>query len=277
MASYLNSVAKLFGVCSHVSFAWEKLDRDVVNIIRDKLKDKRLSTSAINTTLCAIRQTCMEAFSSGSMSSDQYQRIKIISNLKGKTVKKYNSIKIVEIKSFLKTCDDNTFKGLRDALIFMLLVGCGLRRAECARLMLRDVNFSQSELLLHGKGNKQRVVGIPPQVLDHLNMYISEIRGIEEGPLIVKFNKYDEIVLSSIKDDVDKCLTANGIYYILNKRSKIKPHDLRAAYATSLIEEGNSLNTVKDLLGHSSVTTTQIYIRHDEEIAKKASSGHKVY
>jgi len=281
MASYLNSVAMIFGNKDHVNFAWELLDRDVVNIIRDKLKEKRLSTSTINTTLSAIRKTCEEAFLLNLMSSDKYQRIKLIPNLKGNTVKKFRKINNIHVRAFLNECDDNSFKGLRDSTIFMLLIGCGLRRAECARLMLCDVDFEESELHLHGKGNKQRFVGIPEQVLDHINRYLIEIRGYKAGPLIVKFNKHDDIVSSSIKDDIEKCLTPAAINYILKKRGenlkKINPHDLRAEYATSMIEEGHSLNTVKDLLGHSSITTTQIYIRHDNKVAKKASTEHKVY
>lgn len=278
MTSFLNSVAKLFGVSSHVNFAWEKLDKDVVNIIRDKLHEKKLSISAINTTLSAIRKTCNEAFSSKLMTADQFQRIKLIPNLKGRRVRKHRTIKSSVTKSFLKSCDDNSFKGLRDSLIYMLLIGCGLRRAECARLMLSDVDLSECELLVHGKGNKQRSVGIPKQVIEHLNIYLVDIRGFQAGPLIVKFNKDDEPVQSSIKDDINKCLTPAAINYILKKRLKtLKPHDLRAEYATALIEAGHSLNTVKDLLGHSSVTTTQIYIRHDDSVAKKASVEHVIY
>ena len=137
-------------------------------------------------------------------------------------------------------------------------------------------------MLIHGKGNKQRLLGISDQVLAYIMEYINEVRGESPGPLIVKFNKDDDIVKSSIVDDTSYCLTPGTINDILCQRCKelpkeyyFNPHSLRGTYATEQIEDGIDIFTVSKSLGHSTVATTQHYDLSDQQKVVLATKTRK--
>jgi site-specific recombinase XerD len=282
MAGHLNSIARIFGVQDYWQFTWEKITSTSVYYIRERLVDKNLAPATINTMLCAIRQTCKQAFLMGLMSVDEYQRVVLVPNLKASRVRKQTLIKKDAILQFKDGCDDNTLKGLRDFTLFLLLISCGLRRAEVIKIKLSDIDFNTNKILILGKGDKQRNVWMPEKTAEHLIVYLSEAFSDDYNSYIfVPFLRNDEPCL--VKKKTVEGLALSSVNYILAKRAKLcgvhkfKPHDLRGTYATTLLNNGEKLKVVAKLLGHSSIKTTQIYHILEEEDARKAAMRHNVY
>ncbi|WP_440877064.1 tyrosine-type recombinase/integrase [Thalassotalea sp. PLHSN55] len=283
MASCLNFVARFFGVDNHINMAWEHLTYESVCAIRTTLINTNSAPSAINLKITAIKQVCKAAFRISLMSADSYEKIKLVERVKGKRVRTQRIITTAEIQQYLKACDDNSFMGLRDAVIFLLMIGCGLRRAEVVKIMIEDINFATCEIIINGKGNKQRKVWMPQLAKEYLDAYIQEIRTMAPGPLILKYAINDEISLQYLKNDMSCCLAPDSVNYILKKRGialagldKFKPHDLRGSYATKQLMSGTPIQTVQKLLGHSDISTTQIYDLSDENEAKNAALTHAI-
>jgi len=140
--------------------------------------------------------------------------------------------------------------------VLEILYGCGLRVSELVSLELKDVRPAQGFLICKGKGSKERIVPVGRAAARWLNSYLKEVR-----PLWDKRGAA-EIFLTRR----GKPFTRQGIWKILKTygqeaglRDKIHPHVLRHSFATHLLERGADLRSVQMLLGHSQITTTQIY------------------
>ncbi|WP_281557875.1 tyrosine-type recombinase/integrase [Thalassomonas sp. RHCl1] len=284
MSSHLNNVARLFGVADHAMFRWELLDSDVVFYIRERFQTLGLSPATINTILCAIRQTVKHAFMKKQISHENYDRIKLVKNLKASKVAANRVLSSEEIQNFLSACDDNSFAGLRDATLFLTMIACGLRRAEAVAINIEQIDLNQREIIITGKGSKERRVWYPELTADYLREYLQELRGHGAGALFVRMNKYDDPVLSNKKSlQSVPGMTPPAVNYILKNRGLLgnidgfKPHDLRRTFATKQLSSGTDIKTVSKLLGHASITTTQIYDLRGDDVARKAAREHQIF
>lgn len=158
---------------------------------------------------------------------------------------------------------------LRNSALLEILYGSGLRVSECANLTLEDVDFSANVLLIHGKGKKDRYVPFGSFAQDALNEYLEHGRTI----LMEKHGREHTYVFVNHHGNL---LTPNGISYILNQLIKkssltgnIYPHMLRHTFATHLLNNGADMRTVQELLGHTNLSTTQIYTHVTKENLQK--------
>lgn len=190
-----------------------------------------------------------------------------IGNLESNPLKKHRALKVekkvqvpfsqTEIETVLEQLSIVTdFESARDRAIVELFYTTGIRRIELVQLQIEDVDFSNKTLKVLGKRNKERYIPLLPTIIKTLQEYTVFRNG-----------------LTSIEDHSSLFLTKKGskiyetlVYRIINKyfskvSSKIKcsPHVLRHSFATHLLNEGADLNAVKELLGHSSLATTQVY------------------
>ncbi|WP_156660414.1 tyrosine recombinase XerC [Secundilactobacillus odoratitofui] len=147
----------------------------------------------------------------------------------------------------------------RDSAILEVLYGTGIRVSECCQLQLVDIDFDRQLMLIHGKGNKERYVPFGHYAKDALTEYMQMTR----QPLMAKYHKDHQTVFINHYGDP---ITSTGIEYVLNQMidrstltGDIHPHMLRHTFATHLLNNGADLRTVQELLGHSSLSTTQIY------------------
>ncbi|MTV81183.1 tyrosine recombinase XerC [Lactobacillus sp. CRM56-3] len=166
-----------------------------------------------------------------------------------------------EMTALFKAATQNPNSQLaeRDSAILEVLYGTGIRVSECCGLTLADVDFDGQLMLIHGKGNKERYVPFGHYAKDALEKYLSGAR----KALMERFHKQHEVVFINHYGDP---ITSTGVEYVLNQmiaRSSltgdIHPHMLRHTFATHLLNHGADLRTVQELLGHSSLSTTQIY------------------
>jgi len=136
-----------------------------------------------------------------------------------------------------------------ERIIFELLYSCGLRVSELCNLKLNNINLNSKNIICSGKGSKERIVPFGQRALSVLNKYLKEREFI-----ISKNNLSTEKLLLT---ENGRFLTRQDAYRIIHK--DISPHTLRHTYATHLLENGADLRIVQELLGHSDVSTTQLY------------------
>ncbi len=160
---------------------------------------------------------------------------------------------------------DVDFESVRNRLIVELLYSTGMRRIELINIKEKDVDFSKQVIKVLGKRNKERYVMLLPSVLGTLNQYLSlkrekELEGVEALLITKKGVKIYETLVYRI---------INLYFSRVSTKAKKSPHILRHAFATHLLNNGASLNSVKELLGHSSLASTQVYTHNSLEQIKK--------
>lgn len=271
MAQKLNVMAGILGYHDARSVMWSKLRFDQVVAIRSSLTDGGLAPATINATLAAIRGVAKAAWSLDLLTGDDYNRIAAVKGLRASRLPSGRALTIGEVTALFDACyDDKTAAGRRDAAILALMLGAGLRRAECAALALSDYSIEGRELIVRGKGNKQRLMPLGETaalaVCDWLH-----VRGDWLGALLSRVGKG-----GIVKQDP---ITPQAIYLALSKRGEagrvahFSPHDLRKTYASGLIDLSGDISTVSRLLGHASIETTAIYDRRGEAAKRKVADG----
>ena len=169
---------------------------------------------------------------------------------------------VQEAEELLRAPDEKKPEGLRDRAILEVLYGCGLRVSEIAALRLAEVNLEDGFLICRGKGGKERVVPIGRAACADVGRYLAEVR-----PRFVSEER-EELFVSRR----GRAFTRQGLWKLLRGQarraglsSKISPHILRHSFATHLLERGADLRSVQLMLGHSQITTTQIYTHVSRE------------
>jgi site-specific recombinase XerD len=163
-----------------------------------------------------------------------------------------------EVEAMLAAADGTEPLALRDRMILELLYGCGLRSQEAVGLRLDDVKAGQAQLIVHGKGAKTRVVPLGEEAAAAVRRYtergrrqlLGERRREELNLLVSRAGR--PLLTSDIRRIVVKYSRLAGI-------GAASPHMLRHAYATHMLERGADLRAIQELLGHASVSTTQVY------------------
>jgi integrase/recombinase XerC len=160
-----------------------------------------------------------------------------------------------EVFSVINVFDDS-FEGKRDMLIIDTLYSTGIRRDELIKIKLNDLLFDENLIKIQGKRNKERLVPILPSLLQNINNYIklrSNIKSSINNLFITK--KGTQIGPSLVYRVVKKYFSK------VSSKVKISPHVLRHSFATHLLNNGAGINTIKEILGHSSLASTQIYTK----------------
>ena len=171
-----------------------------------------------------------------------------------------------------KVMDDRDFEEQRDALIIEILYQTGMRRRELIDMKDKDIDFDRKTIKIFGKRQKERIIPFGEELENQIKRYI-ECRNREVGYsggylFVLRRNGkqlYDKVLYDIVKKQLSK-ITTN------EKRS---PHTLRHTFATTLLNNGAELNTVKELLGHSSLAATQVYTHISfKELQKQSNEAH---
>lgn len=174
----------------------------------------------------------------------------------------------VEIDRIIKTIDLSHPQGERNRALLETLYGSGLRVTELITLKISDLFFEEGFIKVHGKGNKERYIPINELNQKYIEIYIKDIR--VHIPRVKGFE--DTLFLNRN----GKQLTRNMIFIILKDlaqkagiKKKISPHTFRHSFATHLLEKGADLRAIQQMLGHESITTTEIYMHLDRTFLKE--------
>jgi len=177
-----------------------------------------------------------------------------------------------EVESLLNAPSVKTVSGLRDKAMLELLYACGLRVSELVNILLTELSMTEGVIRVTGKGSKTRLVPMGEEAVDWIKKYINESRN---GILKKKTSKYLFITIRG------SAMTRQAFWYLIKRYSIIaqinkpmSPHMLRHAFATHLINHGADLRVVQMLLGHSDISTTQIYTHVARERLKNLHRSH---
>ena len=180
-----------------------------------------------------------------------------------------DTLSVKEIDKLIAAIDLSKAEGERNRAILEILYSCGLRVTELITLKLSNVSFVEGFIKVVGKGNKERLAPIGNTALKYLNIYINEVRNYQ------KIQKgHEDIIFLNRRG---KQLTRVMIFTIIKKlaekiglKKNISPHTFRHSFATHLIQGGADLRAVQEMLGHESITTTEIYTHLDKEYLREA-------
>lgn len=175
-----------------------------------------------------------------------------------------DTLSLKDIDNLIGAIDLSTNEGERNRAILETLYGCGLRVSEITTLKISDLFFEEGFIKITGKGNKQRFVPIAPTTQKYIEQYKSTIRN---HMTVVK--GFDDTLFLNRRG---KQLTRAMIFTIIktlavkiNLQKNISPHTLRHSFATHLLENGADLRSIQMMLGHESITTTEIYVHLDRK------------
>jgi integrase/recombinase XerD len=177
-----------------------------------------------------------------------------------------------DVERLLDSADVNTPLGLRDRAMLETLYATGLRVSELVGLKLTAVNLNDGVLRVTGKGNKDRLVPLGEEAVQWLKRYLADAR-----PRLMEKNLSDAVFVTARGGG----MTRQGFWYLIRRRAQaagitrsLSPHTLRHAFATHLLNHGADLRVVQMLLGHSDISTTQIYTHVARERMKQLHAQH---
>ena len=233
------------------------------------LSDKEISNKSINRKISSLK-----AFYKFLLKTKQ---IKINPLSKHKSLKSPTKLQIPfsekeldNVLNLIKYPDG--FDGVRDKLVIDLFYATGIRRIELINLKMQNVDLSNNTLKVLGKRNKERILPILPIISQNFKIYLAERANLE----LIKDKDYFFLTLKGVK------LNESFVYRLINnyfsnvsEKVKKSPHILRHTFATHLLNNGADINSVKELLGHSSLASTQVYTHSSlAELKKVYSNAH---
>ena len=175
-----------------------------------------------------------------------------------------DTLSLIEIDKLIAAVDLSNSQGERNRAILETLYSCGLRVSELINLQLSNIHFKEGYLKVIGKGDKERLAPIGGRALHYLKIYINEVRNHQS----IKKGHDDFVFLNNRGAKLTRVmifLIIQKLSEIIGLKKKISPHTFRHSFATHLIEGGADLRAVQEMLGHESITTTEIYTHLDKD------------
>lgn len=243
-------------------------DRDTIVKYLSELEDKNISARSRARLLSSLRRFYAYLLREKKIDVDP---VALIDAPKlGRSLPK--TLTEEDVESLLQAPDTSTLLGLRDRVLFEVLYATGLRVSELVGLQLTEINLQQGVLRVTGKGNKERLVPLGEEAINWLEKYLLTTRAD-----LLKGQVTDALFVTNR----GSAMTRQAFWYLIKRyavqaeiSSTISPHTLRHAFATHLLNHGADLRVVQMLLGHSDLSTTQIYTHVANERLKSLHSQH---
>jgi integrase/recombinase XerC len=250
--SYQRDLDLYYGFIKLKKFNYLDISKDEIREFLKYLDNLNYSNSTISRILSALRHFYSYLVLDGKIDNNIFKSIR---NPKRER-KLPNFLQPDELETIFDSIDLETDLGIRNRFIVELLYATGIRVGELVNIKINDINRSDRSILILGKGNKERIVSYGDYCEDILVKYLKD--GRED------FNKKNSDYL--FLNHLGEKLTERGVRYILNEVIKItsltksiSPHMIRHSFATHLLNEGCDLIAVQKLLGHESISATQVY------------------
>jgi len=186
-----------------------------------------------------------------------------------KTTRKLpDTLSVSEIDELMKQIDYSLPEGQRNRALLEIIYSCGLRVSEAVNLKITDLHFNEDYIMVIGKGDKQRMVPVGGLAKKHVTIYLKQIR-----PLIpCKKESSDVLFLNRRGSKISRVMVFLILKELVEKaaiKKIISPHTLRHSFATHLLEGGADLRAIQEMLGHQSITTTEIYTHIDSSLLRE--------
>jgi len=251
-------------------------DKDILSATQDDIQrflsfeknKKHNSTRTLARSLAAIRQ--FYNFVSDTMGTIENPTMKIETPQIEKTLPDFLTQE--EVEKLFRSISENDVFELRDKTIFELLYSCGLRISEAVELKIPDIDLENRYIKVRGKGSKERLIPVGQEARRLLKKYYDESR-----PAILGERSSEYFFISkkgSMLNRRSVWRLIKGYVERTNIKKNITPHTLRHSFATHLVERGADLRTVQELLGHTDISTTQVYTHL---VSKQLKEIHKKY
>ena len=266
VTAYVNDLL-FFQEFLKITFDNDSLEEVNYSMIRSwivSLVDNGISNSSVNRKMASLK-----SFYKFLLRTKQIETSPLLKHKSLKTPKKiqipFSEKELDNVLNHIPYPDG--FEGIRDKLIIDLFYTTGIRRTELIHLQLQNVDLSANTLKVLGKRNKERILPILPIIGKQIKSYLTERATIED----IKDSEYFFLLLKGVKFN-DSFVYRLINYYFSNVSEKVKksPHILRHTFATHMLNNGADLNSVKELLGHSSLASTQVYTHSSLSELKKA-------
>lgn len=179
-------------------------------------------------------------------------------------------LSVEEINKLINAIDLSKAEGERNKAILETMYSCGLRVSELVNLKLSNLNFNEGFIHVVGKGSKERIVPIGSIAIKHINIYIKSVRNHQQN---IKKGNEDVVFLNRRGAKLTRVMIFTIIKQLCEKSGiskTISPHTLRHSFATHLVEGGADLRAIQEMLGHESITTTEIYTHLDRDYLRQA-------
>lgn len=176
---------------------------------------------------------------------------------------------IEEIDLIIETIDLTTKEGHRNKAIIETLYSCGLRVSELVNLRFEELFFNEGFIRVIGKGNKQRLVPVSASVEKEVGIYLDNFRSNQD----VKSGNESFVFLNRRGVKLTRVMIFTIVKRLIEKagiRKNVSPHTFRHSFATHMLEGGANLRAIQEMLGHESITTTEVYTHLDQSFIKEA-------
>jgi integrase/recombinase XerC len=253
ITSYLNDLYNYKQYIHEKLLNYKIINKDEIREYLKYLDKEKKSKSSISRELSALRNFYTFLLHNNIVDNNPFKNIK---NPK-KDKKLPNFLQTDELQNIFDSIDMSNPLGIRNRLIIELLYATGIRVSELTSLKLNDIDIHNKEIRITGKGNKERIVYFGDYAKKYLSLYINEARYE-----LLNSNTSNYLLINNKGSE----LTSRGVELIVNEvvkkaalKHNISPHVLRHTFATDMLNNGADLKSVQELLGHESLSTTQIY------------------
>ena len=251
--NYSHDIIEYLEYLERESLSFSSVEYSDIRFYLMYLKDeKKDNNTSINRKLSSLRGFYKYMANNGIVSTNVFSLVN--GPKRSKKLPRY--FEYNELEELFKVPDTRTDLGQRDLLLLEMLYATGVRVGELVNIKVSDIDMGRRNIIILGKGNKERYVTYGEYCEDALKMYLSD------GRVSLNYKNSDYLFLNS-RGGV---LTERGVRFILDRlieqttiNKKISPHMIRHSFATHLLNEGCDLLTVQKLLGHESIKATQIY------------------
>ncbi|SEK38010.1 tyrosine recombinase XerC subunit [Carnobacterium iners] len=244
---------------------YESVGLQDVRIFLGELSERQLSRNTISRKISSLRAFYQFLLKNQLISENPFSYI----HLKKKNLRLPRFFYEKEIAVLFEAVKGKEPLDFRNEALLEVLYGTGIRLSECKNIVMNDIDFDLGILLIRGKGNKERYVPFGHYAAAAIQEYLEKGRDI----LMVKYEKQHNYLFVN---QYGTPISSSGIEYVLNQiikksslTSKIHPHMLRHTFATHLLNNGADMRTVQELLGHASLSSTQIYAHVTKEHLQK--------
>lgn len=256
--NYEIDILEFLEYCNKEHISKEKINYNDVKKYLVSLYDKKYSKSTVSRKISSLRSFYKYLYINNIIDKNPF----LFVSLPKKEKKLPRFVNYEDLNTIFSIPNINNDYGLRDRLILELLYGTGIRVSELCDIKISDIEFSNKTIRVVGKGNKERIVCYGDYCKEILNKYLNIrsklLKNKRHDYLLVNKNG-GKIIVRSVQLLIDKIIKLAAI------KKNITPHTLRHTFATHLLNEGCDILTVKELLGHSSLDTTQIYTHVSNE------------
>lgn len=242
---------------------------DILQYLEHRRKEHHNGASAINRQSTVLRNFYRAIVAMGHLEPRQ-NPMAHFPKIKAAPRKLPVALNREEVSKLLEQPGQDTVLGIRDRAVLTLLYGTGIRASECAGLTEKDIDWEQKLVHVNGKGGHQRTVPMNEDVIHVLRQYRLARGAAKADEPFFRSREGGALSRNAIYERVRRAAARAGI------TRRVSPHRLRHTFATHLVQEGVGLVTLRDLLGHRQITSTQIYIHLTAKDLRHAADKHPV-